>query len=82
MQVCGANTLFSEKRKKRKIEKTKKLILRRFKGIKIYGWYSCSFLVLDALKRLVKCLKSNFMVVCMVAILCKGCFLVLKVGKI
>lgn len=38
--LSGANTPFLKKRKKKK---TKKSILRRFKGFKILWWYSCSF---------------------------------------
>lgn len=63
---------FRKKEKILKNEKTGKTILRRFKGIKIFGWYSWSFLVLDALRTALKCLKSNFTVVCMVAKMCKG----------
>lgn len=47
-------------------EKKKKTILRRFKGIKNLGWYSLSFLVLDALRKHARPLKSSFMVVGMV----------------
>lgn len=49
----------------------------RFKAIKIFGWYSWSFLILDALRTALNGLKSNFTVVCMVAKLCKGS----KMGK-
>jgi len=52
----------------KKISKRGKTILRRFKGIKFSRWYSCSFLVLDALRTHARPLKSNFMVVCMVVI--------------
>lgn len=71
-----------EKRKNEKFKKRKKSILRRFKGIKIFRWYSWSFLVLDALRTHARPFKSNFMVVCMVVILVKGSFWVLGVGKI
>lgn len=71
MQVYGANRLFPKKRKKRKIEKTKKSILRRFKAIKIFRWYSWSFFILDALRTALKCLKSNFRLVGVVVILVK-----------
>ena len=47
-------------------EKKKKTILRRFKGIKNAGWYSLSFLILDALRKHARPLKSNFMVIGMV----------------
>lgn len=44
-------------------EKKKKTILRRFKGIKNAGWYSLSFLVLDALRKHARPLKIDFMVI-------------------
>ena len=46
----------------RKKEKKEKSILVRFKGIKNAGWYSLSFLILDALRKHARPLKSNFMV--------------------
>lgn len=49
----------------------------RFKPLKILGWYSWSFLALDALRTALKCLKIDFMVVCMVVKSCK----VSKVGS-
>ena len=44
----------------------------RFKAIKNFGWYSWSFLGLDALRTALKWLKSNFAVVCMVVKTPKG----------
>lgn len=78
-QWCGANTLFPKKRKKRKIWKTKKSILSPFKPLKILWWYSCTILWLDVLRKRLKCLKSNIMVVCMVVKTSKGRILV-KIG--
>ena len=54
-----------------KKKKTKKSILSHFKPHKIFGWYSCTILQLDALRMALKCLKSNFMVVRMVVKSCK-----------
>lgn len=50
------------------------MILSPFMGIKISRWYSWSFLILDALRTHAKCLKSNFVVVCMVVISVKIVF--------
>lgn len=65
-----------EKNEKRKT-KNEKTILSAFKPIKILWWYSCTILQLDALRMALKCLKLNFMVVCVVVKSCK----VSKIGS-
>lgn len=77
MGWCGANNPFLKKRKNEKFKKTGKTILRRFKALKIFGWYSWSFLVLDALRTHARCLKIDFMRCGMVVKSCKGS----KMGK-
>ena len=47
------------------------MILSPFKPLKILWWYSCTILQLDVLRMALKCLKIDFMVMCMVAKSCK-----------
>ena len=42
-RLGGANNPFPKKKKNFQKPKTEKTILRRFKGVKILWWYSCSF---------------------------------------
>lgn len=70
--ACGDGMMWYKQSIFEKKEKTKKTILSPFKPLKILWWYSCTILWLDALRTALKCLKTDFTVVCMVAKMCKG----------